>query len=306
MMEMPSRFLAIGIVIFWLASTAWFAIRDLAPHWRSDGPPPLSIELADEAVRQVVPIRWKIERNGQPIGTLQTQLRFVENDDSYELSATCSSLTLAELALPIVGPIRVTARKYEDRLRVTRDGELKAMDTNITLTVRLGEQTELELQASLGAEVQRNEMRRHFRVSAPGLGEFQPDLEPTEPIRGSVLNPLHPVHRITGLRPGQRWRQPLVAPHEDIVRAALARMPGAESAAAALRESGPRWLDAAVRNSTQQLETDRGAVECLLIDYRGEVHGDEFTARTWVAAGDGAVLRQEAESQGQKMVLTRE
>jgi hypothetical protein len=303
---MPSRFLAVAIVIFWLATTAWFAARDLWPHWRSDAPPSFSIELADEAVRQVVPIRWRIERNGEAIGTIQTQLRFLESDDSYEFSASSAGLSLAEIQLPIVGRIHATARKYEDRLRVTRDGELKGMETEIALSVRIGEQAELVAQALLGAEVEGNEMQRRFHVSAPGLGEFQPALEPTEPIRGNVLNPLHPVHRLTGIRPGQRWRQPLVTPHEDIVRAALARMPGAESAAAALRDTGPRWLDASVRTSSQGLESDRGVVECLVIDYRGDWRGDEFTAQTWIAASDGAVLRQEADFQGQKLVLIRE
>ena len=114
-------------------------------------------------------------------------------------------------------------------------------------------------------------------LAAPGLGEFAPPLEPTELSRGNVLNPLHPIHRISGVRPGQRWRQPLVDTQEEIIRAALAKMPGAESAAATLGHRGPRWLDAVVRSATEVLDSDHGPTECLVV-------ADDSANPAWVAA----------------------
>jgi hypothetical protein len=304
---MPSRFLALGITVFWLATTMWFVTRDLLPHWRTGDPPPYSIDLTDEAVRQVVPIRWKIERDGQPVGSLRTILRANEADNTYEFSATCPELTLLDVAsVPLIGPLQIVARNYEDRLWVSRDGELRAMQTKIDLTVRAGRGPVIAARAELAAEVYGRKLERRFRLAAPGLGEFAPVLEPAEATRGSMLNPLHPIHRILGVRPGQRWRQPLVAPHEEIIRAALAKLPGAESAAAALGERGPRWLDASVRAITEIVDSDRGPAECLVIDYSGEWHGEEFAAHTWLRQDNGLVLRQEVISGGQTIVLTRE
>jgi hypothetical protein len=303
---MPSRFLALGIVTFWLATTAWFVARDLFPHWRSGQAPPYSIDLTDEAVRQVVPARWRIERNGQLLGTLRTLLRANEADNTYELLAACPELELLDVTVPLVGRLHVVARNYEDRLGVTREGELRAMETKIDLVVRAGAGPVAVAKAELAAEVRGQRVERRFRISAPGLGEFAPALEPGEAIRGSVLNPLHPIHRLAGLQPGQHWRQPLVVPHEEIVRAALAKLPGAESAAAALGQNEPRWLDAAVRPTIELVDSDSGPVECLVIDYRGEWHGEEQTAHTWLRRDNGLVLRQEASSAGQSIVLIRE
>jgi hypothetical protein len=149
-------------------------------------------------------------------------------------------------------------------------------------------------------------MERQFRFAAPGLGEFAPVLEPTESSRGSVLNPLHPIHRISSVRPGQRWRQPVVDTHEEIIRAALGKLPGAESAAATLGNQSPRWLNALVRSATEIVDSDHGPIECLIIDYHGEWHGEEFVAHTWLRQEDGLVLRQEAVSAGQSIAVIRE
>ena len=68
----------------------------------------------------------------------------------------------------------------------------------------------------------------------------------------------------------------------------------------------PSWLDAAVQSATEMIDWDRGEVECLVIEYHADWHGEEFTARTWVRQSDGIVLRQEAVFQGQILVLERE
>jgi hypothetical protein len=303
---MPSRLVTLGILVFWLATTAWFVARDLLPNWSSQAAPPFSIELADEAIRQIVPVHWQIRRDGQAIGRLRTTLRSHDEDDTYELTAACQDLPLVDTTAPVVGRIQIVIRQFEDRLRVTRDGELRSMRTAIALDVHLGSHPPLPAEAALSAEVRGRRMVRAFRLSSPGLGEFAPALDSTEPIRGSVLNPLHPLHRLSGLRPGQRWRQPLVAPHEEIIQAALAKAPGAESAAPAFERRRPRWLDAAVRPQFERLEWNRGEVDCLVVDYRSDWHSDDLAARTWIRATDGLILRQEAESHGQSLTLERE
>jgi hypothetical protein len=303
---MPSRLLTIAIVCFWLAATSWFVVRDWLPHWRSDEAPPYSIELADEAARQIAPARWKIIRGGTEIGILKTSLRFRDADDTYELTAGCSELSLMEMSLPVVGALNVGIRNYDDRLSITSDGELRSMTTDVEIVIRIGKNPEIVGRAEFGAAMHAGKMERRFRLSGERFGEFAPALELGDPIRGSVLNPLHPIHRLSGLRPGQRWRQRLIAPHEEIIQAALAKLPGASSIAASLDSGGPRWLHAEVRGQTETMEWSRGEVECLVIDYRGESPGDDIAARTWIRRSDGLVLRQEAESNGQFLVLLRD
>jgi hypothetical protein len=233
-------------------------------------------------------------------------LRANEADNTYEFSATCPELMVFDSDLPLAGRLQIIARNYDDRLWVTRDGELRAMKTTIDLAVRAGRGPLIVGRAELAADVRGERLERRFLLAAPGLGEFAPPLEPTELSRGNVLNPLHPIHRISGVRPGQRWRQPLVDTQEEIIRAALAKMPGAESAAATLGHRGPRWLDAVVRSATEVLDSDHGPTDCLVIDYHGEWRGEEFTAHTWLRQDNGLVLRQEAVSAGQSIAVIRE
>ena len=44
-------------------------------------------------------------------------------------------------------------------------------------------------------------------------------MPPGDLPHGSILNPLHPVGRINGLQFGQSWRQTVVDPRSDMLRA---------------------------------------------------------------------------------------
>ncbi|MFO0808090.1 MAG: hypothetical protein U0746_05665 [Gemmataceae bacterium] len=289
---MPSRLTMLAILAFWLAATGWFAARDIAPHWRAGDPPPYTIELADEAMRNLLPVRWTLSRNGKPLGVVRTHLRYSAADDNYELSAEAPEIVLLDIVL-----LKVVASNFRDVVCVSRDGELRATHTYVQL--RATGPLNGTFTASLDAVVARNQLLRRCTLVSPGIGEFSPTLEPIAQVHGSILNPLHPVPRITGLRLGQRWRQPLVAPHGDILRAALAQLPGGDKAAA-LAEQGPKSLDAEVREGTMPWNSQTH--DCFVIEFRG----DEFLARVWVDKADGLVLRQEADSHGETMRLERE
>jgi hypothetical protein len=295
---MPSRHLTLAIVAFWLATVGWFVARDVWPHWRPNEPPPFTIELADEA-GSMVPVRWVCLYNGTKFGSVRTSLRYHDADDTFELTAFGQELTL--LNLP---GVMVQARDFDDRIRITREGELRAMTTDVKLVFQ-GVGPELTARARLGAEVRGGRLERTFRLDAPVLGTFAPVLEPVPIVRGNVLNPMHPVHRVTGLRPGQHWRQPMTDPRSDIIAVAVARALGGEKAAA-LPDSAPAALDARVLPELQLLAWEGAEHGCFVIEYRGDLRGDEFTARTWVRQSDGTVLRQQAEAHGDTLVLQRE
>jgi hypothetical protein len=240
-----------------------------------------------------VPTRWTFSINGQKGDALRTVMRYHEADDTFELSGTCPRTTLAK-----IGDVEVLARDYEDTVRVTANGELRRMHSAVRLVLR-GFGPELEARFETNAEVRRGRLERSGVFEAPGLGRTELTLDPTDPPRGSVLNPMHPVPRISGLRPGQEWRQPLTDPRSDILRAVVARALGGQSPSFA---APPAALLARVLPEPQMMEWNAESHLCLVIEYRGE----EYTARTWVRQTDGMVLRQEADAHGETVVLQRE
>jgi hypothetical protein len=301
---MPPRLLTFSIVLFWLATTAWFVVRDVAPQWQTGEAPPYRLGLADEAMRHVVPARWKVIRGDRVIALLQTSLRYDEKGDAFEFRAVCQELPLYSGILPFAGKLEIAAQNYRDTIRVSRDGTLQSMETTVDLVVRSGQSPEITGRAEIAGQVRDGRWHRRFRLSSDAFGEFAPELEPADPPRGSVLNPMHPIPRLTGLEPGQRWRQRLVSPHEEILQAALTKLPGvpAVGAPSALRT---RFLNAEVLAKVDIIAWDNAEHDCLIVEFRSD-SGEAMTARTWVRRSDGEILRQEAESHGEKLVLQRE
>src|SRR5947209_2251291 len=121
---MPSRLLILVIVSFWLATTGWFVAREVAPRWRSGDAPPYAIELADEALKNPVPIKWRLVWNGKDIGQVRTSMQYKDADNLFELNAISDRIDLP-------GPFKVSARKVVNCLKVNHDGELRGVETNI-------------------------------------------------------------------------------------------------------------------------------------------------------------------------------
>jgi len=289
---MPSRLVTVAIIAFWSLTVGWFVARDVLPHWRTGDPPPYTIELADEALRQIVPTRWTFTVNGRKVGVIRTALHYRDADDTFELTATCPEMTLAQLVLPAVGKVEILATEYDDSVRVTRDGGLRSTHTAVKLAVpALGWAGRFETTA----DVRNGRLDRRGTIDAPVIGRRDLALDPTDPPRGNVLNPMHPVPRVTGLRPGREWRQPLADPRSDILRA-LARQFGLTL------PDPPAALPARVLPDTQVIEWNGEQHVCLVVEYTG----DEYTARTWVRQNDGTVMRQDADAHGEALVLQRE
>jgi hypothetical protein len=174
----------------------------------------------------------------------------------------------------------VLAKDYVDSVRVTRDGELRAMRTAARLTAP---KLSLSAQFEVVAHVRHGKLERRVAFELLGLGRRDHTLDPIDPPRGNVLNPMHPVPRITGLRPGQEWHQPLTDTRSDIIREIGPWMPEA-----------PKAMLARVPRETRTMDWNGETHVCLIIEYLG----DEYTAQTWVRESDGMVLRQEADAHG--------
>jgi len=280
---MPSRLLILVIVTFWLATTAWFVAREVAPRFRSGDAPPYVIELADEALRNAPAIRWRLVRNGKDIGQVRTSMPYIEADDVFELKADTERIELGR-----IGPITVTVQKLSNVERVNHDGELRGLRTHVEL-----EMAGAVVSVDVTAEVKAGMIHRSCTLTSPA-GEIKPALEPVPYRRGSVVNTMHPVNRVKGIKPGQQWRVPLFDPLSDALRSAVPT--GSPDAA-------PQFLSAEVLAQPQELEFERAMHPCLVIEYSGP---DDFSGRTWVRVADGLVLRQEARAHGDTLVLQRE
>ena len=285
---MPSRFLILVIVSFWLATTVWFVTREVAPRWRGGDAPPYVIELADEALKNVTPIRWRLTWNGRDMGQIRTTLHYREADDLFELNADSDRLE-------VIGALKISARKLHNTLKVNHDGELRGVYTEVEMETPIG-----LFRVEVTADVKGGRIVRTCKLESPFV-RIEPKLEPVAFRRGSVLNPLHPINRVNGLKPGQRWRIPLVDPFGDALKATAAELSGVKLSEQN-SETGTQFLNAEVLTQPQDLEWDQAVHQCLVIEYTGE----DYKGRTWVRAADGLVLRQEAEAHGEKLVLQRE
>lgn len=290
--HMPSRFGIFSIVLFWIATTGLVAYRDFLPRLFASGPPPISIDLADEA-GQFVPVRWLILRDGKKIGSLTTEMKYIGTDDTFRYTHTYKEVTLD------FAGVQVTLPEVTETTRVTRTGELRAqwLDGRILVGYRKGTiGFDIAARANLHARVENGMLVGHVEVTAPGMTAFERPLEPVPVGDGRVLNPLQPVNRLARVRGGLQWQVPQVNPLRDAVAAM------AKSSGFALGEPRVGDLIANVANEPQILHFKGEDVPCWVIEYRTA----EPVARTWVKVADGKVLRQEAFDRGEHVALERD
>src|SRR5438094_713202 len=79
---MPSRPAIALIVAFWLGTVGVSFYRDVWPRLVATGPPPLSIDLAEEASPNVS-VKWTISRGDRKIGRLTTHMSYNDTDDTF-------------------------------------------------------------------------------------------------------------------------------------------------------------------------------------------------------------------------------
>jgi hypothetical protein len=303
---MPSRTLGLAIIVFWLGTTAWFFWRELLPAWRPGQPPPYTIDLADEANHQNIDIMWTVyleeDAATVKVGQARTSVKFHEAEDTFELHMAIVGGSRPPVPGEEQPPVsrfqigRFQVKKMESTYLVTRAGELLEATNTLVADAEVIGILVRDLKMVLKGKVQGQRFQSTcqfifpvpFDQLAGDLGK-EKKLPPVDVSQyGSMLQPLHPLNRIRGLRPGQTWRMPLFDPFAG----ALARLGG---------EAQPRFLTAHVQGSTQPLP-GHPDVQCLVIEY----DGDESQPRTWVQASTDLVLRQEANVMGKRLILQRD
>jgi hypothetical protein len=268
---MPSRFLSIVIVAFWLAVLGWFACWDGWP-WLHPGEQPYTIDLAREAASETTLRNWKVYRNGLTVGDARSWVTYNREDDTYTVFAKYYFHDF-KLAL---GRLEGQINYLDSTYHVTRDGKLRAVDVQGAGGLH-GLLDQIRLHVT--GRVQDGMFTSHWEVEIPGLKHaFDPD--PVElATNHSMLSPMQPWNRLYDVQENRTWRLRLFDPLADSLAALL---PGGGV--------GFQELDAGVLQGTDDLFWEGRNETCLKIEYRGK----DLLATTWVRKSDGLVLRQEA------------
>lgn len=295
---MPSRLFVIAILVFWGVTTVWFYNRDLRLLVLRGEAPQFTIDLEDEATAQAESdeggINWKVFQNGQEKGYALTFVRYRDQDDTFEVGGQYKFWLQGRSGGG--EPQLVIASSY----RVTREGDLRGIEAHGTMLVPLGPQF-LEISGDVRGKVFGGRFTSHAWIRTP-WGKFDQELEPVDiTTRGSVLNPMQPLNRLTGLRKKQRWHQPLIDPLADALRGSAARLnlPGSN----VVGPTPVRFVEARVLPRTEFLEWGAGpeSIPCLVIEYNGE----DIEGQTWVRESDGMVYQQEITQRGEHLKLVR-
>lgn len=277
---MPPRFVTAAIMVFWLAITGTLVYDEVAPRFKAGTAPPFTIPLTAEVSKESV--QWRVLQKDEPIGSGTTTIERKEGR-TFELSA---DFTLKRIKLLVLETEQVTVKgKY----RVTEEGKMLSGSAKIALS------QPLPLEIVFDGEVRDSMFHPRLAVLLAGrdVNPFPP-----EPMAvsdsGSVMNPMHLVHRIAGLRAGQQWSIPLLDPLRAAPEAAKAavsgiKMPVLQQVIATVTVEDFAWRDA--------------IVPCFRIDYAKA--GEAPLARTWVRRQDDAVVQQWASYEGIEFTLQR-
>jgi hypothetical protein len=299
---MPSRLAVVGILLFWLATAGVVFQRDIRPRLFADAPPPLLIDLADEAT-QLAPTFWTVYRGDQKVGRLGTRMRYEADADAFRFTSTYTDLRV-DFDAGKLFQLTVQVPNLETAVTVGRAGDLRAQEMHAKLVAKLGGVPVANAVADVSGRVENGMLVGDCAVESP-VGSLKQPLEPTPVPGGQVLNPLLPLNRLQDVRPGRRWLIREVDPLRDAIEV-LVRQVAKKSdlAAGLLPPSGQRReLVATVLDEPEAVPRPEGPpVSCWVIEYKG----DEVAARTWVSRADGRVLRQEASGFGERLRFERE
>ena len=288
---MPPRWLSILIVVVWVLFSARLVVLDLLPRLLPGQPPPYTIDLVEEARTTRSYVDWMVLRDGTQAFRSRSRVLHPEHD-VFELTSELMPLKKDD-RVPLNGML---LRRLASTYRVNGAGDLLGLsvrlegipqvvkllpfpiDTNLELEIE-GTVKDHRLRPTIRMTTKKDQ-RREFALPEVRLHQG-----------GSVLLPLHPVNRLTGLSPGQSWQMTVLDPLSD----SFAALHGGGG--------GLRLLRARVRGETEEFSRPlKKSVICLVIDYEG----DDFVASTWVERERGLVICQEATLGGERWSMYRE
>jgi hypothetical protein len=287
---MPPRLFVAAIVVFWLSTSSWLFYREIWPRLQAGNPPAFTIDLTDEVGANT--IEWRIyqkgDKEGADLSKVGSGLSWVRRlpDRTFELTSEFKlSMDLLFFRL----------QKISSSYRVNAEGQLLGLTGKVKFR-HLSEKDKdpsvyPDMEVVVRAPVENGFLKPHVTFQMQGKQHTLLEGEPV-PLshKGSVLNPMHLVNKISGLKKGQSWRIPLLDPIPM-------SMPGLPAKEVIIDE-----LHANV--DEQVLIWHKEPVVCYRIDYNQP--GQKVVASTWVRWRDGLVLQQYVNHQGIELTLVRE
>lgn len=290
---MPSRPVVVLLLAFWLATTGFVLYRDVWPLVSASGPPPIVVELSDEASAHA-PIHWTLYHGDVKAGHLRTAIFYNDADDTLWVNYRYTHVHLDVAGARIVIPELTSA------VRITRTGSLLEQVVHGRIGVQIGHrqpgaEPTFETQVEARGQVENGQFTGTCTIDALD-GEYP--LGPVPVPEGHALSPLQPVHRLGHVRAGQQWVVHEVDPLGEAMLAVIRGKLGGFGPLEPKREP----LIATVSAAPESLSWQGESVPCWVIEYRGS----EPKARTWVRVDDGKVLRQEAFGSGDRVAIDRD
>ena len=275
---MPSRIIIAGIAAFWLGSMSLLVHREVLPRWRTESAPAYAIEITDEVGSPSA--EWQMFDKDKLIGRGVSKIRRTA-DRNFEMSQV---FTFTDLEINVV-IAKMAVKRLESVYRVTPKGDLLGLEVKGKAGLKDAKGL-IEFDAEMTGDAVDGWLTPKLKllgspVELPGFGKIAVG------EHGSILNPMHLVHRLPGLREGQHWRVPLLDPLKMFGQA----LPG----------SSLPFLDAEV--VAAEMTWNERAVDCLKIIYREP--GKDVVAATWVRRSDGLVLAQDAKQSGYDISIRR-
>ena len=294
---MPSRFAILAIVVFWVTTLGYVFQRDIRPRLYTSGPPPISVDLADEAT-QSQGTSWTVFRGSERVGKLTTKMTNIDSDDTFSFAHKYSQLRFD------YGPARIFLPELTSTTHLDRGGSMKNQSLSGRLIVQTsngkGGYSDLaDAVVSVRGAVLEGMLSGECEWTS-SFGSGKRPLAPVAAPSGQVLNAFQPIARIAPPWPKEGWIVREVNPLDDAVAAVLREKLG--TLASTLPQPESKQLLARFMPEAQTLDTAAGSVECRVIEYRNS----EVRAKTWLRASDGKVLRQEAFLAGEHLSLERE
>jgi len=275
---MPPRLITAAIILGWLTTTGLLVYREVAPRFQAGEPPPFTIPLTAEVSGESVD--WHVLQKGERIGEGTTKISLKEGR-TFELAARFNIKKLKILVN--LGGVHVTGA-----YRVTEEGRLLHGFAKVKL------EEPLPIEIIFDGEVRDSMFHPKLAVMYGGrdMNPYSPKPVPVSES-GSVLNPMHLVHRISGLRTGQTWVLPLMDPLRALPSELEDIVPG----------KTPILNQVIATVTTDDLDWNGDIVPCFKIEYAKP--NERPLAATWVRRRDDAVLQQWASYEGIEYTLQR-
>jgi hypothetical protein len=263
---MPSYLMRWLIVVGWIATTAWWFVRDVAPWLGADQlgyRQLLARRASDESTN------WRVLVDGKQVGSILSGVQPKTNGGFGLWSQAMLKSSLITTAVGMPGDADFSVHLTAD---VSPLGRLTAFE--VRLSLRSDRATGSEF-AALRGRVEGEELVLQPVLNDQPIGNaFRLRIDPTTPIGGDFS----PTDKLPGLSVGRRWTTRVVDPQAVLLGG------GILTSTPPTREIAHRVV------GIEPLAWNGKPWDCFVVEDR---HGDTI-GKTWVRKADGVVLRQQA------------